>query len=348
MVRFLLLAALLSTLSMVALAQSPLPADAAAALSEAQAAAAQAMAAYSTYFPDQPLWREAFAAGERAHDLAPGRPEPLRFLAQAYGLTGWTARAWTAWQAYVAAGGAMDASARNEAGAAAAKLGYDAFRAGNPTRAIELLETANEYLPDNLDVESWLGQAYLSLGEPAAAAPHLARALPAQPQLQPLLERAQLGANFGLESADAYLAGRRAYAAGDYEAARRSFGRAANLAPTFVDAIRGVAASLGALGDVEGALDAWKRVVALAPDDQEANRAVERFQATLAAEAAAAAAAAEAAKPPAPTPQPTPVAPPQAPPTPAPAPAPTPAPAPSPAPTPEPTPEPTPTPAPVP
>lgn len=344
-----------------AVAQAPLPEGAAAALAEAQAAAAAAQATYPTNYPDQPLWREAFAAAERARDLAPGRAEPLRFLAQAYGITGWTARAWSSWEAYVAAGGIMDASARAEAGAAASKLGYDAFRAGMLQQALPLLRAAREYLPDDLAVRSWLGQTYLALGDPAAAVPHLSAALSAQPQLEPLLERAKLGANFGLENADAYLAARDAYARGDFTAALRGFRQASETSPTFVEALRGVAASLGALGDVAGALEAWRRVASWVPGDPEASEAIERFSAMLAPPQEPEATTGQGPTPgqapapgqtpaQAPTPVPAPTPAPEAEPTPTPAPTPEPTPAPTPTPTPsqEPAPAPTPTPTPEP
>src|SRR5690606_13883420 len=58
--------ALAIALSSLASAQPGLPTEAAEALREAQAAAAAALAAYDAHNPDQPLWREALAAAERA------------------------------------------------------------------------------------------------------------------------------------------------------------------------------------------------------------------------------------------------------------------------------------------
>ncbi|MBW7915451.1 MAG: hypothetical protein H3C53_02015, partial [Trueperaceae bacterium] len=298
MTRLIPLALTLLILCTTAQAQAPLPPAAAAALEAAQAAAAEAMVTYDRYLPDQPLWREAFAAAEKAHELAPQRPEPLRFLAQAYGLTGWTGRAWTAWQDYAAAGGTMDAAARTAAAGAAGTLGFQAMRAGNLPRALELLTAANGYAPADLDVASWLGQALLASGDAAAATPYLAAAIVAQPQLEPLLERAQLGSNYGLANADSFIAGRKAYAAGDYQAALREFRRAAESAPTFVDAARGVAAALGALGQEDAALTAWEHVLQLAPGDAEAAEVIARHEAQRAA--AEAAAPAQAAEPTAP------------------------------------------------
>src|SRR5690606_41843466 len=78
------------------------------ALRAGQLAAAEAIATYSSHYPDRPLWREAIDQGERARSLAPGRLEPLRFLAQVYGVTGWTSRTWETWKQFQEAGGEME------------------------------------------------------------------------------------------------------------------------------------------------------------------------------------------------------------------------------------------------
>ncbi len=334
-------------------AQAGMSPEATAALREAQTYAAEALAVYGLHRPDLPLWERAFEAGARAQVLAPGRPEPLRFLAQAYGVTGWTARAWSAWEAYGAAGGTFDSSARLEASAAAAKLGYQAFTAGNLQRALDLLSNALKLTPDNLSVASHLGQVELALGDAAAAATHLAQALPDYPSLEPLLRRAQLGANFGLEAADAYLEGVDLYAAGDYRTAAKEFGVALEASPNFAEAVRGAAASAGARGRANEAVALWKRLAELRPDDPQATEVLARLEAQAQATAAEQArpapdSVAQAPAPPQPEPIPVePVTPIELPEEPTPEPAPEPAPAPEPEPEPAPKPEPTPAPPPV-
>ncbi len=278
-----------------ALAQSPLPPEAAEALSEAQRAAAEAIATYELHYPDQPLWRAAIEAGERARALAPGRTEPLRFLAQAYGTTGWTARTWQAWQQYIELGGTLDARSRRDAAQTALTLGYQAFSVGALDNARSLLSAANDLSPGDLSTATYLGQTELALGNAQAAAPLLRIAVEVYPQLQPQLERAQLGANYGLPAADAYLAAEASMAVGNAAAALPLYNEALASAPNFTDALRGAAAAHGALGQTELSRARWESLAELVPEDPEVIEVLARFQAADDA-AAAAAAAAEAAQ----------------------------------------------------
>lgn len=278
--------------------QGTLNEAAAAALSEAQAAASRAVATYERHFPDQPLWREAIAAGERAKALAPGRTEPLRFLAQAYGLTGWTARTWEAWQEYMAAGGSLDARSRADAARAALVLGYQAYNVGGLDRAAELLRASYQLNSDDISVVTYLGETELALGDPAAALPLLEIAVESYPQLQPSLVRARLGAEFGLAATDAFIAAEKAFAQGDPDAALSLYTAAMQSATGFVEAMKGAAASNGALGRVAQSRALWEQVAEIAPQDAEVQQALRLFRAAdnAAAEAEAAAAAAATAQ----------------------------------------------------
>ena len=278
-------------------AQGALPDEAAAALREAQLAASEAVATYEVHYPDQPLWRDAIAAGERAKRLAPGRTEPLRFLAQAYGITGWTARTWEAWQEYSDAGGTFDARSRADAARAALALGYQAYNVGALDRAAELLRASYALNDEDITTITYLGETELALGDPVAALPLLEVAVQTYPQLQPRLVRARLGAQYGLEAADAFIAGEQALAQGNPGAALSFYTAATQSANGFVEAIKGAAASNGALGRTATSRALWEQAATLDPQDAEVRQALARFQAadTAAAEAAAAAqAAAEA------------------------------------------------------
>lgn len=340
---------LLATLG-VAGAQASLPEEAAAALREAQAAASEAMATYESHRPDLPLWRTAFQAADRARELAPNRPEPLRFLAQAYSITGWTGPAWQAWEDYIALGGNVDANVRREAAGAARTLGYEAFTRGDNTRAVELLRAALQFDPDNMATVALLGQAQLEKGDYAGAALNLAMALDEVPSVEPLLERAQLAANYGVQAADAYIAATREYGQGNYGEALQLFEAAVASSPNFTDALRGAARSAEILDEQERSRELWTRLARLLPSDGEAAEMMARYE----AEDAAAALAEPEPVPPfiepdlaaAPTPEPEPVPVPPA--TPEPQPQPQPEPEPQPQPEPQPTPQPAPEPQPEP
>jgi tetratricopeptide (TPR) repeat protein len=338
---------LLGVLAPRGAAQAALPAEAQTALRAAQAAAAEALATYEVHHPDQPLWREAYQRGEEARRLAPGRTEPLRFLAQVYGILGWTARTWSSWSEYIDLGGTLDARSRADAARAALTLGYQSYNVGALDRAQELLRAAYQLDPSDVTAASILGQTELALGDPAAAAPLLAQAVDAFPELETQLERAELGAAFGLRATDAYLAGRARFAAGATAAALSLYTAAYQEAPTFVEAIRGAATSAEALGRTGEALTLYRRVVAVAPNDARALAAIARIEAPPAPTEPPEPPEPVVAEPPEPQPEPEPEPEPEpvvaAVPEP-----PTPTPQPTPQPTPTPTPEPEPAPAPAP
>ena len=270
--------------------QSALPEDAAAALRAGQMAAAEAIATYEAHYPDQPLWREAIAQGERARELAPDRVEPLLFLAQVYGVTGWTSRTWEAWQAYLDAGGTLDARSRADAARAALVLGYQAFTAGAMGRARDLLEASYELEPDDLTTVTYLGQARLELGDALGAIPLLALAADTYPQLRPMLQRAELGAAHGQRTADAFLAAEREFAQGNMSGALSLYVAAIQGDPGFVEAIKGAAEVNAAIGRADEARRLWERALQLDPDDAEVAAIIARLDAAAAAQAAAVAA----------------------------------------------------------
>ena len=285
-------------LGSVVYAQGGLNEAAATALKSGQTAAAEAIATYERHFPDQPLWQEAITQGEMAKELAPGRTEPLRFLAQVYGATGWTARTWQTWQEYLDAGGTLDARSRADAARAALVLGYQAFSAGALDRAAELLRASYDLVPDDITTITYLGQTELELGNPGAALPLLELAVGTYPQLQPRLTRARLASEHGLAAADAFMAAEQRFADGNAAGALSLYTAANQNSPGFIDALKGMASSYGALGRSAESRATWERVADLAPDDAEAATVMARFEAAddAAAEAAAAATAAAEAQ----------------------------------------------------
>ncbi len=288
------LAALLACLAAVGpvTAQGALPEGAAEALRAGQLAAAEAIATYPSHYPDRPLWREAIEQGERARALAPGRVEPLRFLAQVYGVTGWTSRTWETWQEFLQAGGVLDARSRADAARAALTLGYQAFAAGAMGRALELLEASYDLDPDDLTTVTYLGQARLETGDAEGAIPLLTLAAETYPQLRPQLTRASLGAQHGLRAADSFIAAEREFAQGNMAGALSLYTATVQGDPTFVEAIKGAAESNAALGRAAEARRLWERALALDPEDAEVRAVLDRLDA---AADAAAQAAAEAA-----------------------------------------------------
>ena len=290
--RFLAALLTLFALSVPVHAQGALPEQAMEALRAGQLAAAEAIATYSSHYPDRPLWREAIDQGERARSLAPGRLEPLRFLAQVYGVTGWTSRTWETWQQFLEAGGELDARSRADAARAALTLGYQAFTAGAMGRALDLLQASYELEPGDLTTVTYLGQARLESGDAEGAIPLLAEAAETYPQLRPQLTRATLGAQHGLRAADSFIAAEREFAQGNMAGALSLYTATIQGDPTFVEAIKGAAESNAALGRSGEARRLWERALSIDPDDDEVRAVLDRLDAAQEAEAQAAAEAA--------------------------------------------------------
>src|SRR5690606_30828728 len=181
---------------------------------------------------------------------------------------------------------------------AALVLGYQAYNVGALDKAAELLRDSYALNSADISVVTYLGETELALGDPVAALPLLEIAAETYPQLQGSLERARLGAEVGLAAADAFLAGERAFAQANAGAALSLYTAAMQASPGFVEAMKGAAASNGALGRTAQSRALWEQVADLAPQDVEAQQALALFRAAdnAAAEAQAAAEAAAAAQ----------------------------------------------------
>lgn len=326
--RTLALALTLSWSCGVATAQA-LPSEAAAALERAQRLAANAHLTYEQHFPDQPLWRDALAAGREAAALAPDAQAPHRFLGQAYTTVQWYSRAWTAWQDYVDRGGAVDAQVERQLVQVATWLGISAFDGGRRADALPFLETVVRYVPNDVGANERLARWHLGRGELEEALGFLEVLASSTDEYDDLLTNVSQRVRFGPTASDAYEAGIEARRAGRTAEALDQLARATQEAPDFAAAWRALADLRLELGRFGGAIEGYERLLALAPDAG-VRAALNRAQDGLAAaeQPQPAETGATTPAPPAPTPAPSP--------TPEPEPAPTPAP--SPTPEPEPTP----------
>src|SRR5690606_6725432 len=145
------------------------------------------------------------------------------------------------------AGGSLDARSRADAARAALVLGYQAYNAGALDRAAALLRSSYQLNSDDISVITYLGEAELALGDPVAALPLLETAVETYPQLQPRLARARRGSECGLAAGDAFIAGERALSRGNPGAALSLYTAAMQSSPGFIEAMKGAAASTGAL-----------------------------------------------------------------------------------------------------
>lgn len=206
-----------------------LPTNAQEALERGEAAAAEALATYDAQYPDRPLWRQAFREGRTAIELAPGHPEPLRFLARAYSLANWYGPAVDKWRAYLDAGGTF----REDDGELFAEVGnqyaFSAYQAGQKEVAAERYAEVVSLQPENVEAHRWLGRIALELGLPEQAVAAWRTVLELDPDAEGaeyFLELAQAQARWGVQAATAFYEGIAAYEAGDMSQARNRFATA--------------------------------------------------------------------------------------------------------------------------
>lgn len=212
----------------VALAQE-LPSNAQEALERGEAAVAEALSTYDAQYPDRPLWRQAFAEGRTAIELAPGHPEPLRFLARAYSLANWYGPAVEQWGAFIEAGGSFVADDAELFARVGNQYAFSAYQAGNKELAAERYSEVVRLQPENVEAHRWLGRIALELGLPEQAVAAWRTVLELEPNAEGaeyFLELAQAQARWGIQAANAFYEGIAAYEAGDMTAARNRFATA--------------------------------------------------------------------------------------------------------------------------
>jgi tetratricopeptide (TPR) repeat protein len=152
---------------------------------------------------------------------------------------------------------------------ARAALGEIALREGRLDEAVRHLEAALERAPNAAPVHYSLAMAYRGLGRLEQARAHLAgRGSGAVRPADPLVD--SLATLLRGERAHIIL-GRRAYEAGQFEAARAAFASAVAAAPSSVDARVGLGMALAQLGNAPGAIEQLEAALRLDADNTTAH-----------------------------------------------------------------------------
>jgi tetratricopeptide (TPR) repeat protein len=254
-----------------AIAQTPLQAEARAALDEGEALMAEALATYPAQYPDRPLWQQAFAAGRRAASLAPDRLEPVRFLAEAYSRSNWTGPAWAAWEDFVRRGGVLDDEARTLVADVGRELGYGAYARGDLDTALDLYLRVTDLAPADVEARVWVARILMETDRPDQAVPFWRSVLErdaTDTRAAYFLDLAQDQAEWGVGTIEVFRQGVEFYERGDYPAARERFARATVLNPTFAAGwawLGRVAFEAGAYGE---ARRAYANASGLEPDNE--------------------------------------------------------------------------------
>ncbi len=251
--------------------QAPLSAAASEALHKGQAAASEAMSTYVKQTPDRPLWRQAIVYGQKARQLAPDSPAPMRFLAQVYSITNWYSRAYQSWDAYFKAGGESDAQVTQEFAKAAQQMGYASYNAGNLSAALTYYQKAHDLEPGDLEAIVWLARVNFESGKPKAALPLWQAAVKQAPDnqgYQYYLTRTQDQVHYGVAASNAFYAGVAAYGKEDKQAALADFEKAAKLNTHYKEAWARAASTSLELSLPQKAVSYWQGVLAIDPSDE--------------------------------------------------------------------------------
>ncbi len=257
----------------VAFAQisAPLSQEARAALDRAQATAAEALQTYETYRPDQPLFQEAVRYGREAAQLAPGSPEPLRFLAEVYSVTNFYGPAFRNWQAYLDAGGTLTRDMREQAVEVGTELAYERYNRDDKEEALRLYQEVIDLVPDNPEAYVWAGRILLETDRPDEAIAYwqeVADLKPGDESAEYFLGLAQERARYGTEAVTAFREGVRLYEAGDRRAAREQFARATSFNDRYPAAWAYLGRTAFETGNYTAAETFYQNASQLAPNNQ--------------------------------------------------------------------------------
>ncbi len=255
-------------------AASPgLPSEAAAQLQEARQAAQQGRSS-GLFSADQPDWRRAIRLAEDARSLAPSSLDVLRFLGETYSAVSWDSRAWDAWEAYLLAGGATDATVVRNLSRAGQGLGFARYTGGDLDGATEIFERMLELNSSNVNALTWLGRIALESGRSAQAETYWQRVLTLRPgnrTARYYLQRAEQQRTFGAEASQAFNEGLAAYNTNRKGAALEAFSRAAQANPDFEEAVSWAGRVALELGRPAEAKRFWQILVRRNPQDTRAN-----------------------------------------------------------------------------
>jgi tetratricopeptide (TPR) repeat protein len=217
----------------------PLPQAAADAIAAGQTVMAEALATYPAQYPDRPLWQSAFAEARRAVSLAPGRPEPLRFLAEAYSRSHWTGRAWQAWLDFAEVGGRFDADAELLVAAVGKELGYGAYTRAELELALGFYTQVVAWVPREIEARVWIARIYTEQERPQEAVEAWTTVLeldPTDTRAAYFLELSREQARWGTATVTIFREGVAFYEQGMLTLAAERFERAAGLNPRYATA----------------------------------------------------------------------------------------------------------------
>lgn len=259
------------SLALAQVSTTPLSDEAYEVLLDAQATASRAMASYDAHFIDKPLWQEAIRKGVKARALAPGHPEPYRFLAQAYSQVNLFEQAWQAYLAFDTYGGVLDEAARRDLIDLGIELGYTKYAQKQYRDAIGYYQTVVQLAPDLETPTVQLALSQRAIGETEAALEtfrSLTERYPENPNYRRYVASLEDRASFGEQASAAFDRGLALYYEGNVDQAWNAFASAARSNPDYREAFVWAGRVALELQQPEDAVRYWERAVALDTSDE--------------------------------------------------------------------------------
>ena len=233
-------------------------------LKQLNSSVVKAYEAFSTNFPDQPLWQQAIQKASKLTEEYPQDPQTWRMLAHIYTITHWWYRAEQAWKAYLKLAKGRATSATNkDIETVQIQMGYAAYRLGNIQSAIKHFTDASLNNPKDPTPSEWLGRIYLEKDKPKIALSYWqqAHSIKPTPINTYFMQQAKAMMAHGPQAVRLFTRGYFAFQVGDLTRALHSFQKVVVLDPDWLEPLRWVGRIQLKLNQSQTALLAWQMVV---------------------------------------------------------------------------------------
>jgi tetratricopeptide (TPR) repeat protein len=238
-------------------------------------------------YPSKPLWNEAIQNATKAVEADPDFAEGYYLLSEIYRRTKWIIREIESLEHYIATIKRTNKQADYKLfSEALTRLAHLKYYANDKSSAINYLEEAISYNPNNVEARTYLMRIYYDTGQGEKALQQAEEIKRIQPdddiELDWFARRTQRISLYGKEAFDNYESGYNSYIAKNYREAIRYLEQAISLAPAFDDAHYYLALSYYHYGDLPSAIQHWEETLRLDSFDTNAriylNKALEEHK----------------------------------------------------------------------
>ena len=227
-------------------------------------------------FPNKPLWAEAIEYGEKAIAEDPDFIEGHYYLAQIYQYTNWffkEAREWGKYIELISKDRLVSPEVENKLAYAYYRLGYSAYQREEYDVCIDYLENALNFNPLMIEVHYWLGRVFYETGNLEESYSSWKKVLEIDkyyPKVNYFLDKVEKAIKYGKDAYEFYEAGFNLYQQKLYESAIYEYRQAINSNNNFTEAYYWLGRIYFELGNHQEAINYWKEVLKLEPENQEA------------------------------------------------------------------------------